>query len=271
MTDNNQQIDIKEKIGTEHKPSVTKRALMKGAAAVPVVLTLRSGAAFAKVSTGSCVIRDNKNAGNIKPATLIGANSHDTWVRRTGYCTELKRFFVPTTSKPASSGMPSRVSTVNPSSSVSSSGTASPSRPAIPSRSDSAGPSSISALPSGELPFLVYTEEDPKVNPNTLWQHELNTPEGALLGTTSPNETFVIFDKDLMESADRRGEGQFFEYGNITRCEILVHIGPDTVLSNPSNFKIGAVNVLDDGVSLPHITGSCWASVGPDAVSPSRR
>lgn len=94
MTDKNQQIDAIEKIESNDKLSGKRRALMKGAAAaVPVVLTMRSGAAFAATSMGSCVARDNFNAGNVKPDVLIYPLSPeigDGWVRRAGFCRRLK-------------------------------------------------------------------------------------------------------------------------------------------------------------------------------------
>ncbi|NOR79722.1 MAG: hypothetical protein GQ529_02645 [Methyloprofundus sp.] len=260
MTDNNQDIKTTEK---KHQPSGKRRALMKGAAVVPVVLTLRSGAAFAAVSTESCIVRDNKNAGNIKPAVLVNTGANDTWLRRPGFYTELEQLIIPTL-KRESSSIPSRVSTVSPSISDS------PSKPAIASRpgsGDSSGFSNVaqSARPSISARFVVYTQEDPRIHPNALWQHELNIPNG------SSNETYVISDIDnkLMEPATRRDQ-EVYKYGTITECEILIHIDPDTNLSDPSNFKVGAANVLGDGESLPHISGSCWASIGAAATSPSR-
>ncbi len=87
MTENNQKI---ENMGNSRKPSGKRRAIVKGAvSAVPLVLTLRSGAAFAAASTGSCITRDNETAGKpgTMPATLV--NNRDGWLRRTGFCKTL--------------------------------------------------------------------------------------------------------------------------------------------------------------------------------------
>lgn len=95
MTDNNQQIDNTEKTEVNHKLSRRRRTLVKGAAgAIPVVLTLRSGAAIAASSVESCIVKDNRKAGSerlasaFKPDVLLLPGDTDTgsWVRKTGTC-----------------------------------------------------------------------------------------------------------------------------------------------------------------------------------------
>ena len=91
MTDNNQQIDNTEKTEVNHKLSRRRRTLVKGAAgAIPVVLTLRSGAAIAASSVESCIVKDNEKAGTpaIKPDVLLIGGDTDTgsWVRKEGTC-----------------------------------------------------------------------------------------------------------------------------------------------------------------------------------------
>lgn len=81
MTDNKQQIDGIEKIGTDSNPSSKRRMLMKGAVGtVPLVLTLSSGAAFATAS-GGCIAADNTTAGNNPPPIILEGS--DTWLRQT--------------------------------------------------------------------------------------------------------------------------------------------------------------------------------------------
>lgn len=85
MTDNNQHIEPPESV---QKHSGRRRLLVKGAAtAVPVVLTMRSGAAFALNTAISCIERDNKIAGGNQPPVVI--DTHDTWLRKFVYCAEL--------------------------------------------------------------------------------------------------------------------------------------------------------------------------------------
>lgn len=94
MTDNNQQIDNTEKTELNHKPSRRRRALVKGAAgAIPVVLTLRSGAAIAGSSVEGCIVQDNRKSGSERASS--GGNKPDVlldtgpWVRKTGTCRTL--------------------------------------------------------------------------------------------------------------------------------------------------------------------------------------
>lgn len=67
----------------KHKTiSPKRRALIKGSATVaPMVLTLRSGAAFAADSAGACVARTQDNPPSPRPDVLVENNNLDNWVR----------------------------------------------------------------------------------------------------------------------------------------------------------------------------------------------
>ncbi len=66
----------------EKKPSSKRRALIKGSAtAVPLVLTLRSGAAFAATSATACVVNTQnflQNNPDQKPVTLLESGNSET-------------------------------------------------------------------------------------------------------------------------------------------------------------------------------------------------
>ncbi|NOQ63325.1 MAG: hypothetical protein GQ582_02285 [Methyloprofundus sp.] len=67
-----------------------RRAFVKGAAvSAPVILTLRSGAAFAVASSEVCVPRDNALAGNGAPPVITINSGDDNWVRRPIFCRTL--------------------------------------------------------------------------------------------------------------------------------------------------------------------------------------
>jgi hypothetical protein len=89
MNKNNQQVNGDDKVGINQEVSGKRRLLMKGAAgAVPAILTLRSGAAFALNSSETCIAKDNRVAGNTPPAVLAADNS-DVWVRSRVECRTL--------------------------------------------------------------------------------------------------------------------------------------------------------------------------------------
>ena len=89
MNDNNQQIDNTAKKISDHKVSAKRRTLVKGTiGALPAVLTLRSGAAFALDSSEVCVSFDNAKAASQNPA-IIRDNSDDIWVREPIYYREV--------------------------------------------------------------------------------------------------------------------------------------------------------------------------------------
>ncbi len=66
----------------DNKPSSKRRAIIKGSAtAVPLVLTLRSGAAFAATSATACVVNTQnflKNNPDSKPVTLLENGQSET-------------------------------------------------------------------------------------------------------------------------------------------------------------------------------------------------
>jgi hypothetical protein len=67
--------------------SSSRRALLKGsAAAVPVILTLRSGAATAITSTEQCLLRNNATA-----TPIVSASANDVWVRQIREARELRK------------------------------------------------------------------------------------------------------------------------------------------------------------------------------------
>ena len=77
--------------------SKKRRALVKGsAAAVPAILTLRSGAALAATSTSQCIANNQLLAQRLDPDALPsktnfnGAFSNDPWVRQTVQCRFLR-------------------------------------------------------------------------------------------------------------------------------------------------------------------------------------
>ena len=77
-------------VAVDRKVSEHRRKIIKAsAAAVPAIMTLRSGAAAAMASTYNCTARDNKAALNENTApdyVLEGnlAGNHDQWLRVTG-------------------------------------------------------------------------------------------------------------------------------------------------------------------------------------------
>lgn len=79
------------KVAVDRDVSEHRRKIIKAsAAAVPAIMTLRSGAAAAMASTYHCTARDNKAAMNemTRPAYVLEASNgtlpHDTWVRVPG-------------------------------------------------------------------------------------------------------------------------------------------------------------------------------------------
>ncbi|GAB4362827.1 MAG: hypothetical protein Kow0060_19310 [Methylohalobius crimeensis] len=79
----------RDKSGPE--PSRTRRRLVKSAvAAAPVVLTLRSGAAFANASAYQCI---QKNQDEPTPDVLLGPEEEeaDMWVRESVRCRQLQK------------------------------------------------------------------------------------------------------------------------------------------------------------------------------------
>lgn len=76
---------IQEKTTTEGSEALpvfnTRRKLIKGTAiAVPVVMTLRSGAALATASTDQCIARDQQFANDTKPSKFTNSES-DSFLR----------------------------------------------------------------------------------------------------------------------------------------------------------------------------------------------
>ena len=78
-----------EEVAGAAKPSTQRRALIKGVAvAAPVVLTFRSGAAFAMTSNVAvCIPRDNVAALNKPP--IITPPGADKWLRKSVFCKTL--------------------------------------------------------------------------------------------------------------------------------------------------------------------------------------
>ena len=75
MNINNQQQNSTEKKGSGLKVSAKRRTLVKGAVgAVPAVLTLRSGAAFALNSAEACVSRVQSDAAGTPPLVISTTN-----------------------------------------------------------------------------------------------------------------------------------------------------------------------------------------------------
>ncbi|NOQ15574.1 MAG: hypothetical protein GQ581_00785 [Methyloprofundus sp.] len=88
MNENNQQDDGADKASIDQKVSAKRRLFVKGAAgAVPAVLTLRSGAAFALSSAEMCNIKDNGVAG--AGLSVITEDNTDPWLRKELVCREL--------------------------------------------------------------------------------------------------------------------------------------------------------------------------------------
>jgi len=78
---NHDQVGVTGKVDLNSKVSGKRRLFVKGAAgAVPAVLTLRSGAAFALNSAEMCVTKDNGQAVAANPDVLTPDNT-DIWVR----------------------------------------------------------------------------------------------------------------------------------------------------------------------------------------------
>lgn len=79
-------IDLpKEESGQEQNedlgsPARGRRTLLKGVAAIPVIMTLPSGAAAAMSSSQACVARDQQLAADAQPSWITGGK--DTWVRK---------------------------------------------------------------------------------------------------------------------------------------------------------------------------------------------
>ncbi|MCK5354645.1 MAG: hypothetical protein KAJ63_05970 [Methyloprofundus sp.] len=92
MNDNNQQIDSTVKKISDHKVSAKRRTLVKGTmGALPAVLTLRSGAAFALDSSEVCVPFDNAKAASASVSDNLDiiATTADIWVREPVYYREV--------------------------------------------------------------------------------------------------------------------------------------------------------------------------------------
>lgn len=253
MTDGKQHINIKGKVEDSPKHSTSKRALLRGAVAVPVVLTLRSGAAFAIASTGSCVTRDNKDAGNVEPPVLVGG---DTWLRRSGFCTTLTLKAASTLSNFSNFDASSR------------GGNSVPSYSGFSEFDDSQrrggfGPG-INTIQSTS--FTVYTDDQ-----NGTWQHELNTPDGTKVDGSGSNTTYVITDATAKEMALSDRREIIYTYTTIFSCEILVQVHPGVPSGTMvTNLDIGAAKALANNAGLPYISASCWASVEPTAVQATR-
>lgn len=90
MNDNNQQINNTAKKASDHKVSAKRRTLVKGTiGALPAVLTLRSGAAFALSSSEMCVPFDKAKAASDRPTVISGtylAPSETAYVRTETVC-----------------------------------------------------------------------------------------------------------------------------------------------------------------------------------------
>ncbi len=83
MNENKQQLNVADK-----KVSDKRRLFVKGAVgAVPAVLTLRSGAAFALTSAEMCNIQDNAIAGGAN--LRVAADTNDIWLRQETLCRDL--------------------------------------------------------------------------------------------------------------------------------------------------------------------------------------
>ncbi len=83
-----------EQENTHSHVSRNRRTLIKSAAAAaPVVLTLRSGAAAALASADTCIVRDQQIAQNTGPGVngiRVVNNQGDTWVRTLTRCRTLQ-------------------------------------------------------------------------------------------------------------------------------------------------------------------------------------
>jgi hypothetical protein len=73
----------------------TRRAIIKGSLAAPLVFTVRSASAQALGSAAACAMRDARRAAEVPPEPVL-VDNHDEWLRVTRELTDIRNANAPT-------------------------------------------------------------------------------------------------------------------------------------------------------------------------------